>query len=305
MSSDRYMNVAKNTFGDVVRITSTNEMIFTCPKCGRNKLYVNPRNGLFHCFRCSYKGKLKNRSSLSSIKENNVEKLRELTKTDNDSDELTLIPFYSKPLTEKQYNALKNRGITDSDIKFYNICGREQDDRIQIPNFVKGIFTDITCNWEYDKTKVTDKNPKYIMNEGVKKNRTLFNIYNIPENVDSIILCEGIFNAITAGRNAVASFGCVLSDRQCDLILSKNPKKIIIAYDSDEPGVNGSIQAIQKFKNKKYKGKLEYILLPKGIDINDLGRENFLQYYKNNKMLIDLNSSLGLILPKLLFDSVN
>ena len=304
LNTNKYKKTAIDKFGNIIKITSTNEIVFTCPKCNRNKLYVNPSNGLFYCFRCGYTGKLKIRSSLSSLKENNIEKLKEISQFNNESNDIILIPFYSKPLTEEQKQALKNRGITDSDITFYNICGREQDNRIQIPNYVKGIFTDITCNWEYDKSKINDDNPKYIMNEGVKKNRTLFNLHNVPENIDSIILCEGIFNAITAGRNAVASFGCNLSDRQCDLILSKKPKKIVIAYDSDEPGVLGSIEAIKKFKNKNYKGKLEYILLPKGVDINDLGQENFLQYYENNKMVIDLSSNLGLILPKLLFESM-
>lgn len=35
------------------------EYIFTCPKCRRDKLEVNPKRKLFHCFRCGYHGGLR------------------------------------------------------------------------------------------------------------------------------------------------------------------------------------------------------------------------------------------------------
>lgn len=298
----KYEKAAIEKFGNNYVKNKSNEFIFNCIKCGRPKLYVNTSNGIYHCFRCDFKGRLKGRVSLSDVKEKY--NLDALNKTSRDSDKtLTLIPLIKTPLNNEQVQALKNRGLSESDIKFYNICGRPEDNRIQIPNFVKGIFTDVICAWQYDKSKVNDKNPKYLNSEGTPKSKTLFNIYNIDKGINQIVLCEGIFNAITAGKNAVASYGCSLSERQCELLIEKEPKSILIAYDSDEPGVNGSLKAIKILKNAKYKGIVEYILLPRNVDINDLGHDNFVNYCNSHKVLIDLNSPISAKLPKLLFDS--
>ena len=298
----KYEKIAVNKFGNICKRNKDGELIFKCIKCGREKLYVNTANGLYHCFRCGYKGKLKARTTLSDVKAKyDINTLSNLTT--KETAELTLIPFFSTKLTDEQTMALKHRGLTDADIKFYHICGRQEDGRIQIPNYVKGCFTDLVCAWEWDKEKVTSKNPKYLNSEGTKKDNTLFNIYNIEQGVNQIILCEGLFNAITAGRNAVASYGCHLSRRQCQLILDKEPKSILLAYDSDEPGVNGTYEVIKHLINFKYKGTVEYILLPVGVDINDLGHDNFINYVNTHKVLIDLDSPLSIKLPRLLFES--
>ena len=297
-----YEKEAVEVFGNIIN-KSNNQIVFNCPKCKRPKLYVNSCNGLFNCFRCNYKGKLKSKVSLRDIKQNyNKNKLNANSLVDNIND-ITLIPFTKVKLYDEQIVALKARGITESDIKYYNICGRIQDNRIQIPNYVKGNFTDLVCAWQYDKNKVDDTHPKYLNSEGTKKDKTLFNIYNIEEGANQIILCEGIFNAITAGHNAVASYGCHLSDSQCSLILAKKPKSILIAYDSDEPGVKGALDVIKKLKKNNYFGVVEYVLLPKGIDINDLGRDNFNNYCTSHKIKININNELSTILPKLLFKS--
>lgn len=298
----KYEKTAISKFGNTFRRNKDSELIFKCIKCGRDKLYVNTSNGLYHCFRCGYKGRLKARATLKDVKNKyNLDTLTNMTTCR--SQELVLIPFTSVKLTEQQVKALKNRGLTDADIKFYHICGRQEDSRIQIPNFVKGCFTDLVCAWEWDKEKVTAKNPKYLNSEGTKKADTLFNIYNIEKGINQIILCEGLFNAITAGKNAVASYGCHLSKRQCQLILKKEPKSILIAYDSDEPGVTGANEVIRQLINLDYKGIVEYILLPTDVDINDLGHDNFINYVNTHKVLIDLTSPLSIKLPSLLFES--
>lgn len=302
----KYEKAAVEKFGNNFIKNKQNELIFNCIKCNRPKLYVNTLNGLYHCFRCGYKGRLSSRASLADIRDKyNLDKLEIITNT-KESKELNLIPFFSKALTEEQIKALEARGITESLIRYYHICGRQEDNRIQIPNFVKGCFTDVICAWEYDKSKIDKKtNPKYKNSEGTPKSKTLFNVYNIEQNPERIILCEGIFNAITAGKNAVASYGCELSNRQCELLIEKEPSTILIAYDSDEPGVKGSVKAIKKLIEYNYKGIIEYVLLPKGLDINDIGHNNFINYVSHNKVFIDKTSSIGVNLPQLLYDSRN
>lgn len=296
--SYKYENDAIKRFGrQFEKRKDGTELIFPCPKCNApnksNKLYVNVTSGVFHCFRCGFKGRLKTNYSLSDVIKNKNDK-QEYKKSD-----IFLFPFIRKNLTEEQINALYLRGLSDSDIRYYNITG---GNRIQIPNYVIGNFTDMICKWEWRKELITNKNPKYLYLNDVKKSDIVFNLHNIQSNSDQITICEGIFNAITAGKTAVATYGCNFSSKQIIDIVNKQPKSIIIAYDSDLPGVTGSMKLIQELKNQEYQGNVYYILLPKGIDINDLGYEQYQDYFNKNKVLIDLSSALSCKLPKLLFN---
>lgn len=288
-----YLSKAVEKFGNnYVSTNKEGEYIFRCPNCNREKLYLNSFNGVFHCFRCDYKGKIAGKT-ITSLSEFRSNKAEEKTK----SKTVALRWFNRQALTEEQHTAIINRGLTDEDIEYYNITGGK---RIQIPNFVVGNLSDLVCFWEWRKDKVTKTNPKYLYSEGVEKSNCLFNIHNVAEG-SHITLCEGIFNAITVGREGVASYGRSLSDRQLELILNKYPSLITIAYDSDLPGVTGAVDALEKLAKTKYNGSVDYILLPKGVDANDLGKEKYQEYYEKNKINIDLTSSLSLKIPMLLY----
>lgn len=285
---------AVSKFGRIYTKYKTDEWLFPCPKCkkaNRENLHINLKTGIYHCFHCDYSGKLKTKYSLANLQEKSEINIAK------GSSEVYLRPFNKQALTPEQIFALHKRGLSDEDIRYYQISGGK---RIQIPNRVIGNFSDMICAWEWRKDRVTKYNPKYLYSEGVEKSQVLFNIQNIKENSD-ITLCEGIFNAITAGRNAVASYGCSLSDRQLALLLSAKPKSITIAYDSDAPGQKGALKALDMLRKTRYSGKVYYILLPKGVDINDLGKERYKAYYEKNKILLDLNSVLSCNLPKLMF----
>ena len=296
-----YKQIAIKKFGNDYKETNkSDEIIFSCIKCNRQKLYVNLTTGLYHCFRCGYSGKLKSdfESVLNSY-DSNKEKL------DIENIDQCVVPFRYKELNKSQLEALYNRGITKDDIIYYNIKSDINSERISIPNIVFDNFTDSICNWEYRKEKITKYNPKYLYPKELKTSYTLFNIYNIDSECDNITLCEGIFNAITAGKNAVASFGCKLSDIQLEILLNKNPKSITIAYDSDLPGVTGAVSVIKKLMKSDYKGKVYYILLPYKKDINDLGKEYYQKYYNERKVRINLNDSNSKYVPELLFNTIS
>lgn len=299
---EKYKRKAIEVFGKNYIKNSNVELIFPCPKCAKNKtnkLYVSLTTGLYHCFRCDYKGKLRIGYSFSDvITPSNKNKLNHLNKK-NDK-QVYLLPFSHIDLTEEQRVALYNRGLTDEEIKYYNIYGGK---RIQIPNEIFGCLTDIVCMWEWRKDRISNTNPKYLYSSEVNKSMSLFNIHNIDYNCNQIILCEGVFNAITAGKNAVASYGCSLSEQQLNLLLDKQPKTIVIAYDSDIAGVKGAKNVIKMLKEHKYKGYVYYILLPRNKDINDLGRKRFKEYYNQNKIKIDLDSQISVDIPELVFNN--
>ena len=305
--SFRYEKEAIKRFGNtyIINKNHSDEWLFPCKLCNKpndSNLHVNVRTGLYNCFHnCSNHGHLSKIYSLSNIKEDFIGSGAEKTKQKK---QIIYYIFYDKkPLTKEQKLALYKRGLSDEDISYYNISGGS---RIQIPNYVIGELTDFICKWEWRKDKITKTNPKYLNdNRGTQKSNILFNLHNIPQKADSIIICEGIFNAIPAGRNAVASYGCEISEQQLDLLVNHNPQSIVIAYDSDLPGVKGSLRIIKFLRSFGYKGKVYYVLLPKGIDINDMGREKFLSYLGKNRMAIQLDSKMSWLTPKLLYEAKN
>lgn len=286
---------AISKFGRVFTRYKNDEWLFPCPNCkkaNKENLHINVKTGIYHCFHCDYSGKIKTKYSLEALQKYNCENSKQSIKY-----EIYLRPFNRQPLTPEQILALHKRGLTDSDILYYRISGGK---RIQIPNKVIGNFSDMVCAWEWRKDKVTRYNPKYLYSEGVEKSQVLFNIQNIKEN-SNITLCEGIFNAITAGRDAVASYGCSLSNTQLNLLLDAKPKSITVAYDSDAPGQKGALKALDMLRKANYKGKVYYILLPKGVDINDLGKERYKEYFEKHKITLDISNPLSYSLPKLMF----
>lgn len=295
--SHKYERQAISKFGTEFRMYKEDEWLFPCPMCKKlntDNLHVNPITGQFHCFHCDYGGHLKSKAEISDLIDKNCRDIKQ-----NKTKITILLPFNRQKLTEEQHQALLNRGLTDDDIKYYDISGGK---RIQIPNFVMGNLSDLICFWEYRKDRVNKKNPKYLYSSDVKKSDCLFNAHKIKKK-SHITLCEGIFNAITAGRNAVASYGRSLSDEQLKILLNCEPNLITIAYDSDLPGVTGAVEVIRKLMDSNYVGKVDYILLPKGLDINDLGKQNYKDYYNKNKVNIDLQSNLSLKIPMLLYNS--
>lgn len=296
-------NYAIRRFGEPVNshVTNSNNIIFTCPNCNRPKLYVNLGNGMYNCFRCGNKGKLKIKNTLGEVYKqyyNTVDSA--VHKKEN---EVFFVIYPHESLNSLQIDCLRNRGLTDDDIEYYHITSDGDTGRIIIPNYVKGIFTDFYVGWEYRKRLVTDSNPKYLNNDQcTKKGSLLFNGWRIPKDNNYVVLCEGVFDAITAGKHAVASLGCNLTEKQVQLLIELQSKKIIIAYDGDEPGVKGSDKVIQYLYKYHYKGEVEYVPLPINIDINDMGRENFWNYYHSHKYIIDMNSVVSRNLPMLLFN---
>ena len=303
----KFEKEAINRFGKNYEIVKSKdyEWRFPCRHCGKfntNNLYVDVKNGLYNCFHCGYKGRLRSIPSLADLKQQNIMSNDSNISLD-DNGELILIPFYPKDLTQDQIKALYNRNITDEDIAYYNISGFKHNDRIQIPNKVVGCLTDFVQRWEWDKNKITKYNPKYLNVSGAKKANTVFNLHNININTD-IIVCEGLFNAITAGRNAVATYGCNPSDIQILKIIRKKPKSINIVYDSDKPGIKGSLNFINMLHKFKFNGLVYFTLLPKNIDINDMGRIDFMSYNIKSRITIDINNNLSRRLPYILYNTI-
>lgn len=86
--------------------------------------------------------------------------------------------------------------------------------------------------------------PKYRYPLGISTSKLLFGYERFEGG--PMILCEGATDAIAAyevGFQAVASYGSRLSVDQTRLIAAANPTFVVIAYDQDEAGESGALDA--------------------------------------------------------------
>jgi len=300
---DKLFEVIIEKFGDDYKYANKTEIRYNCPFCikrrGKSdndrKLYVNIDSGKFHCFKCNAKGLLSyKKNSLSTYGVyDKIDKLfngeEELTNEEND-DILFYMPSTAISKKSLAYEYCLNRGITEDLIDYYNIrLGVEEFwGRIIIPNEIyseDSLWTDMFSARTY-----TNQIPKYKNPENCKKTNAVFNLHNIKEHCDTVIVVEGVITAICAGKDAVAIYGCHPSDRQISLILDKKPKSIICSLDNDKAGKLPNGQMAETFSKISKGISVFTVYLPEGLDASDMGEKSYLEYVNDNKILY--NSSV-------------
>ena len=98
---------------------------------------------------------------------------------------------------------------------------------------------------------------------------------------EPIILCEGVFDAITVKRNAIPLFGKTIPKKLERKIIEKNVQDIYIALDTD--AIKDSLKICEKFMNQ---GRNVYMVdLPNNTDPSDLGFEKIHNFLENTNLL--------------------
>jgi len=150
---------------------------------------------------------------------------------------------------------LYKRGITDSDMLKYNIGYCDEglySNRIIIPSYDSDGQLNFFVGRDFYNSKM-----KY-RNCSTTKNIIGFELFiNWDE---PIILCEGVFDAMTFRRNAIPLFGKTVMSKLQKKIIESNVKKIYLALDNDalEDAIkisdnfinNGIDVRMMKFKEK-------------------------------------------------------
>lgn len=278
------------------------ECTFCCPFCppskhdGKRKLSVNFTKNLYHCWRCGASGRaselLHQYSNIDNKELNNyafkdfdkTTKLRfhnSNSKARETSDIKTEIFAYDNITLKILENALpnahaylNNRGITDEEIKYYDIrVGLyAYKDRILIPTFDD--YGNVTYFVARD---YVGKSPmKYFNAKDTNKSEHVWNLDKVKEN-DIVIITEGCFSGISANRvpgmTAVCTFGKAFSDEQVRAIVKHKPKEIILSLDGDvsERETEKSLKLIRRYFN----GLLTVAHLPADKDPNDMTLEEY------------------------------
>ncbi len=226
-----------------MRGNGKDEIRYYCPKCierkgtpdHKGKLYVNVNNLKFNCFRCGYKGQLREvkvddnkvyEEEKTIDRSDLIEKLSSVISSPSTFNLKIPIEKVTENQTATQY--LLDRGFTYEQMKYYDMrVGNINNEfgRIIIPNQVsKLVYTDF-----YSARTYINQVPKY-HNPGKEKSKIVFNLHRIKEG-SPIIVVEGALTAVAAGYHAVATLGKTMTKDQASLIIMKHPSVIFLNYD--------------------------------------------------------------------------
>lgn len=226
---------------------STSEYYWHCPFCShRNpKLAINLNKGKWHCWVCNQSGnklislfKKLNCSRQQIIQLLNIieeDNFTYLPLQNNSIESLTLPQEYSlllKPNKKFEYkhaiNYIKSRNLTELDIIRYQLgyCieGTYQN-RIIIPSYDKNNKLNYFIARSFFNEKLKYKNPK--VSKDIIPFANHIN-WNYP-----IVLCEGVFDAMTIKTNAIPLLGKTVSTELMKQIITSGIKDIYLALDSD------------------------------------------------------------------------
>ncbi len=150
---------------------------------------------------------------------------------------------------------MHEKGYTDAELKEAFLCGRSERTGNYFDYFRGRIMFPIIDHFShvvaFGGRIIGDAKPKYLNSSDTpvfKKSRNLFALnFARKASSESLILCEGYMDVIAVNMagfpNAVATLGTALTTEQAR-IMAKYTKKVILAYDSDEAGVNAAKRAI-------------------------------------------------------------
>lgn len=274
------------------QITSKGNYAFKCPFCShhKNKLEVSlrttsKRENFWHCWVCDAKGKsiraLFKRANVSADKFKDLDLLiKPAVKEEHISYEALTLPeefiSLSLPVDDKisqieskhALKFLKKRGITPDDIIKYNIgfCkDGKYEGRVIIPSYGANGQLNYFIARDYKEPSLRKyKNPPVSSKDVI--GFELYINWNAP-----IILCEGMFDAITIKRNCIPLLGKVLHDKLMEKIVKSNVDRIYIALDND-----AKKDALKHAEKLMSYGKEVYMVELDGKDANEIGFDSFL-----------------------------
>lgn len=183
--------------------------------------------------------------------------------------ELTKI---QKIYIKQAWNYLKKRNITPDDLIKYNIgvcLEGKYSNRIIIPSYNEYCNLNYFIARDFTGTQSTYKNPIQPVKDIIPFESYIN--WDVP-----IILCEGIFDAMTIKRNVIPLFGKVIHNKLLQKILESKCKKIYITLDKD--AASDAVKYMKKFMDY---GIETYLVELDGKDINEIGFEHTLELLSN------------------------
>lgn len=263
------------------------ETIVFCPECAKGKsakLYINVEMGVFNCFRCGFKGKLKQLHRypeliaklevLMDLAE--YAKLKSFKPLDTRNIDLLeeLNPVREVLYDDPQYSYLLSRGWNENLINIYRplvSLNPAYSDRVIIPVIENDKIIYYTARSILADATLRYKNP------GKVSKKTIVFKSKVPESVlypDDIVIAEGIFDSFKI-PNAIGLLGKVLSEENEPQLLSlcANKQNIYICLDA---GAETAISLLCKKLYSWFPSKSIFCIDTskyQGSDLGDLSRD--------------------------------
>lgn len=261
-----------------------NDYTFHCPFCKHHKpkLVVNIESGMYNCWTCHPPTKGKNPAFLLKKLSVHPDLVKEMKSYFGDGSNqessheavrvtlpLEFVPLYEEDsLTLDRRRALsylRSRGISDFDIKKYNIgycpSGRYEN-RVIVPSYDRhGVL-----NYFVARSINPNSTKKYDA-ASCKKSEIIGMESTINWKVP-VILCEGAFDAIAIKRNAIPLFGKTISHALMKQLVDSEVKTVYLALDRD-----ALKDAISHSETLLGYGKDVYLLDLEGKDPSKIGFE--------------------------------
>jgi DNA primase len=181
---------------------------------------------------------------------------------------------------------LTQRGIGMKEIIKYNIGYCKEglySRRVIIPSYdLNGQLNYFISRSYYTEEKMKYKNPPISKNIIVFESQINWN--------EPIILCEGVFDAITIKRNAIPLLGKFPSKQLVEKIFMSGVSDIVISLDND--AINEALKAAEYFRKQGINVKMMYL---RDKDASDMGYEKFYEELTKTKEF----SSEELLLSKI------
>lgn len=193
------------------------------------------------------------------------------------------------------YNLLKQKEFDDQTIENAGLISKKSDRvydlftyRIMFP------LSDLDGRIiGFSGRSVDNKEPKYYNSPETfifKKGEILYHLHEALGDIRKqgfVILHEGFFDVISsykAGlKNAVATMGTALTPNHVKL-LSDYTKRVIVAYDGDNAGIEATYKAIKLFERTNI--RVDILVLPEGLDPDEYfkkyGAVKYVNLYKKN-----------------------
>ncbi len=280
--------------------TSKGNYAFKCPFCShhKNKLEVSLRTtakkeNFWHCWVCDTKGKTirtlfkqakatpdKFKDLNLLIQPTNVEDIVSTEALALPAEFIALNGIYSDKVAQIEakhaLRFLTKRNITKDDILKYNIgfCkDGSYGGRVIIPSYdANGILNYFVAR-AYKDSDRKYKNPPVASKEVI--GLELYINWDAP-----IILCEGMFDAITIKRNVIPLLGKVLHNKLMEKLVKSSVDRIYIALDND-----AKKDALKHAEKLMSYGKEVYMVELEGKDANEIGFEAFLNTLEHTEPL--------------------
>jgi len=280
------ISVLNNTLGHHSALKG-NELAFYCPFCHhhKQKLQINTETQKWHCWTCNSGGK----KLASLLRKLDVERktigiIREIYGDSNynpqreDSETKVFINLPKEYISlanepsgfnteyKKAMHYLTQRGIGIAEIVKYNIGYCKEGlyaRRIIVPSY----NADGSLNYFISRSYYSDEKMKY-KNPPISKNIVcLDSQINWKE---PIILCEGVFDAITIRRNAIPLLGKFPSKTLVEKIFMNGVSDIVISLDND--AINEALKVSEHFRKQGINVRL---MMLKDKDASEMGYEGF------------------------------